>query len=109
MKLLLDENLPKKLKRDFPEHNISTVSDNGWNSKKNGELLTLMIANNFDVLITFDQNLEHQQNFDTYPITVLVLIASKNTYEMLSVLIPKIKTKLEKPLHKGSIRISEGG
>ena len=109
MKLLLDENLPKKLKRDFPEHTIYTVSDKGWNSKKNGELLALMILNDFDVLITFDQNLAHQQNFDTYPILVPVLIASKNTYEVLSSLIPYIKVELEKPLRRGSIRISEEG
>lgn len=34
MRLLIDENLPKKLKLDFPEHEIFTVSDIGWNSKK---------------------------------------------------------------------------
>ena len=34
MKLLLDENLPKRLKKDFPEHEIFTVADKGWNSRK---------------------------------------------------------------------------
>lgn len=34
MKLLIDENLPKRLKLDFPEHKIYTVNDKGWNSKK---------------------------------------------------------------------------
>jgi len=29
MRLLLDENLPKRLKLDFPEHDIYTVSDKG--------------------------------------------------------------------------------
>jgi len=43
MKLLLDENLPKRLKLDFPEHEIFTVSDKSRNSKKNGELLKLML------------------------------------------------------------------
>ncbi len=61
MKLLLavprrDEHLPKKLKLDFPEHEISTVSDKKWNSKKNGELLKLMLEENFDALFTFDEN-----------------------------------------------------
>lgn len=42
MKLLLDENLPKKLKMDFLDFEIYTVSDMKWNSKKNGELLKLM-------------------------------------------------------------------
>jgi predicted nuclease of predicted toxin-antitoxin system len=34
MKLLLDENLPKKLKSDFPEHEIYTVRDKSWNVKE---------------------------------------------------------------------------
>lgn len=34
MKLLLDENLPKRLRNDFSEHEIYTVRDKGWNSKK---------------------------------------------------------------------------
>jgi predicted nuclease of predicted toxin-antitoxin system len=50
MKLLLDENLPKRLKLDFKNHEIYTVWDKGWNGKKNGELLRLMIDDNFDAL-----------------------------------------------------------
>jgi len=42
MKILLDESLPRKLKNDFgTEHEIWTVRDKGWLSKKNGELLDL--------------------------------------------------------------------
>ena len=63
MKLLLDENLPKKLKLDFPEHEIYTVNDKGWNGVQNGNLLKLLLAENFDGLITFDKNLQYQQNF----------------------------------------------
>ena len=61
MKLLIDENLPKILKQYFPGRQIHTVRDMGWHSKKNGELLALMLAENFDALITFDKNLQHQQ------------------------------------------------
>lgn len=105
MKLLLDENLPKRLKKDFPEHEVFTVRDKGWNSKKNGELLELMVTQNFDVLVTFDQNLEHQQNFDKYPIAVFVLVAENNTYQLLSELLPNIKTELEKSLRAGATKI----
>ncbi len=105
MKLLLDENLPKRLKKDFANFEIFTVRDKGWNSKKNGELLELMLAENFNVLITFDQNLEHQQNFEKYPITVFVLIAENNTYQILSELVPSMKMELEKPLPVGAIKI----
>ena len=107
MKLLLDENLPKRLKKDFPEHEIFTVADKGWNSKKNGELLGLMLTENFDVLITFDQNLEHQQNFAKYPLAVFVLIAENNTYQILSELVVNIKNELEKTLLTGTVKIKK--
>ena len=63
MKLLLDENLPKRLKQDFAEFEVSTVSDKNWTGKKNGELLKLLMENDFKALITFDKNLQYQQNF----------------------------------------------
>lgn len=107
MKLLFDENLPKRLKNDFPEHETFTVRDKGWNSKKNGELLGLMLTENFDVLITFDQNLEHQQNFEKYPITVFVLIAENNTYQLLNELLPNIKNELGQFLRAGVIKIQK--
>ena len=46
MKLLLDEKLPKILKQHFPEYEVYTVRDMGWQSKKNGELLALMLDSN---------------------------------------------------------------
>ena len=57
MKLLLDENLPRKLKSLLPEHKVYTVSEINWAGKKNGELLSLIIQNNFEALITGDKNL----------------------------------------------------
>ncbi len=44
MKLLLDENLPKRLKADFPDHQISTVREQGWNGNKNGELMQMFLS-----------------------------------------------------------------
>ncbi len=78
MKLLLDENIPRKLKRDLNEHEVYHVIDKGWQGKKNGQLLALMLKDGFDTLITIDKNLKYQQNFKKYPIPVLVLAASDN-------------------------------
>ncbi len=97
MKLLLDENLPKRLKQDFPEFEVSTVRDAGWNGLSNGHLIKRMRENNFEVLITFDKNLQFQQNFDKYPVHVIVLNASSNRYKNLTPLILKIKEALLKP------------
>ena len=97
MKLLLDENLPNRLKLDFPEHEIYTVRDKNWNGIKNGELLKLLIENNFDALFTFDKNLQHQQNFLNYSITVFVLTARINSYEELTKLTPMVEKYLNEP------------
>jgi predicted nuclease of predicted toxin-antitoxin system len=106
MKLLLDENLPKRLKSDLPNHQVFTVRDMGWNGKKNGELMKLLIENNFDALITFDKNLQFQQNFEKYQLPVLVLNASDNTYLTLQQLASKINILLEAKLNIGVTVIS---
>ncbi len=94
MRLLLDENLPKRLKIDFPTHEVFTVRDKGWSSIKNGKLLSLLIENSFDALLTFDKNLQHQQNFSKYAITVFVLSAKINQYRELTKLTPQINAYL---------------
>ena len=96
MKLLLDENLPKRLKDDFSNHEVYTVRDKGWNGIKNGQLLELMLQNEFDALITFDKNLQFQQNFQKYSITVFVLSALNNTYAKLTMLTPIVLEQLKK-------------
>jgi len=109
MKLLLDENLPKKLRLDYSEHEIYTVRELEWNGIKNGQLLQLLINNNFDALLTFDKNLQHQQNFTKYAIAVFVLSAPINNYNMLTRLTPKIKAHLSSgKLPFGPIIINEG-
>lgn len=105
MKLLLDENLPKRLKQDFFEYEIYTVRDMGWNGKKNGELLKLLLEDGFDVFLTFDKNLQYQQNFNKYSLPVLVLNARDNSYSTLSNLVPQIKAVLLQPLLAGSSEI----
>ena len=106
MRLLLDENLPKRLKQDLSEHEIYTVADKGWTGISNGKLLTLLTENEFDALIIFDKNLQYQQNFSKYAIAVLVLNASDNSYLTLKNLVPKIKETLKRKLNAGPIEIN---
>lgn len=106
MKVLLDENLPKRLKLDLPDHAVFTVSDRGWLGRQNGDLLRAMIADGFDVLFTFDKNLRFQQNFQKYPITVAVLHAPDNTYLTLRQLVPQLRQLLAGPLVPGPVVVS---
>ncbi|MDX2248939.1 MAG: hypothetical protein SF052_19280 [Bacteroidia bacterium] len=98
-KVLLDENLPKPLVRHFSDRiEASSVHDQGWASKKNGELLAAMTNAAFEYLLTVDRNLEHQQNIDKYPIKIIVVLTYDNRYKTLAPFIPIIeKSILEMP------------
>lgn len=89
MRLLLDESLPRRLRTYLPDHRVSTVVEMGWGGVKNGELLQLA-ATDFDAFITADQNLRHQQNLSTLPLSVVVLVASSNELPVLVPLIPDL-------------------
>ena len=89
MKILLDESLPKPLINEFKGYSASTVIAKGWAGKKNGELLRLA-QKEFDVFVTADQNLQHQQNVRGYNIAIVVLLADANRFENLKPLIPKV-------------------
>lgn len=92
MKILLDENIPTKLKLDFGvDHSVETVRDMKWLGKKNGELLGLAAFNGFDIFITLDKNLKNQQNLDKVQIKFVVLIAKDNKHQTLQPFIEKIK------------------
>jgi hypothetical protein len=91
-KVLLDENLPVKIKyrlKDVCE--IYTVSDKKWNSLENGHLIAAMEKENFDYLITSDKNLQYQQNLVKYSISFIVLNILDNNYETTLPLIEKKK------------------
>ena len=75
MRLLHDENIPGRLKNDFPGHEVFMVRETGWNGVKNGALLQLMVDDGFDALLTFDKNMQYQQNFAKCTITVFGVVS----------------------------------
>lgn len=101
MRVLLDECLPKKLKREIEADFVQTVPEAGWASKKNGELLRLAEAN-FDVLLTNDQNIEHQQNLKSFDLALIVLVAPSNDIADLKPLMPAVSKAL-KTIQAGEI------
>lgn len=86
MKILLDECLPRRLKKLLEQHTVFTVPEKRWAGTKNGDLLRLA-ASEFDVFITVDKNLQYQQNLKEAPLPVIVLIAADNKIETLTPLI----------------------
>lgn len=82
MKVLIDECLPKKLKREVNAEFVRTVPEVGWASVQNGALLRLA-QQEFDVFLTNDQNLEHQQNLKKFDLAIVVLVAPTNDIDDL--------------------------
>ncbi|WP_449418959.1 DUF5615 family PIN-like protein [Phormidium nigroviride] len=94
MRILLDECVPRPLKRELTDYQVRTVVEMGWSGKKNGELLQLMTQENFTILLTADQNLRYQQNLQSAGVAIIVLVAPSNRLPDLIPLIPKARNVL---------------
>lgn len=107
MKILLDENLPTKLKLSFAsKHSVHTVREMKWNGKRNGELLGLMTYEGFDAFVTIDKNLEHQQNISRFLIKLFVLNAPNNKIETLEPFVDKLSEILSNPPNAQVVPVS---
>ena len=106
MKLLLDENLPVRLKYRFSESlSVSTVSDENWSGVKDGVLLSLMKSSGFTVLVTSDRHLSKQQNLAGHGVVVVLLLTHSNRYEVLRESIAEIEKQLPPSIDHGVIEI----
>jgi len=94
MKVLLDECVPRKLKRELAAHELLTVTEQGWSGVKNGQLLALAEAA-FDVFLTVDQNLKYQQNLKSFNIGIILLVARNNRLKTLLPLMAEARATLE--------------
>ena len=75
MKVLLDEQLPHRLRKHLGAHDVFTVDYMGWAGLKNGELLAVAEAEGFKVFLTGDKNLSYQQNLAGRRMAILTLSA----------------------------------
>ena len=91
MKIIIDECVPGIVKRGLPDLGIVSVQDMGWAGIKNGQLLRL-VAEEFDVLITSDKNLRHQQNLPIRDLAVIIL--PSNQVPIVKGLLPEIEKAL---------------
>lgn len=71
-RVLLDENLPRKLRRELTDCVVRTVQEEGWGSFKNGALLS-RAQTNFDVFLSADSHLKDQQNVARFDIGIVVI------------------------------------
>lgn len=79
MRLLLDQGTPVAIGDWLPGHFIRTAFMQGWSTLTNGELLR---DASFDVLLTTDTNLPHQQNLAGRKLAVVIL--TKNRWALIT-------------------------
>jgi hypothetical protein len=68
---------------------VVTVPERGWAGAKSGELLD-RAEEEFDVLLTMDQGIEHQQNLEGREVAIVTVAAPTNEYDTLLPLVPEI-------------------
>ena len=105
-KILLDENLPVRLKYRLLESGFDaqTVRENGWNGVLNGALLQLAAGHGFAVFVTADKQLPYQQNTANLPVAVVVLNVPTLNYSVIQPLLPVISEALNNAV-KGSVTV----
>jgi len=89
MKILIDECLPVALAGHLTTlgHDCQTVRQAGFGSKKNGELLALA-EGQWDLLLTSDRNIKHQQSMAGRRLSIVILCAKTNLLRDLLPLMP---------------------
>ena len=104
MKILLDECVTKRLKPFLIDHEVYTVSDMKWNGFKNGKLMLQSVQHGFNIILTIDKNMLHQQNLDKHLISLVVLNTNSSKIEDLLLFLPNFNSLLEKlEIHKAYI------
>ena len=72
MRVLLDECLPRRLKRTLIGHDVRTAQEMGWAGTRNGDLLRLA-ARECDAFFTVDRRLAGQQHLADFTIAVPIM------------------------------------
>ena len=83
MRVFLDENVDPALESALGEHVVESVRSRGWFGVSNGELIDRIEAD-FDVFISHDQGLAHQQNWAKRELGLVILLADSTSFESYS-------------------------
>ena len=77
MRILFDQGTPGPLRDHLSDHAIDTASERGWSELSNGDLLDHAEREGYQLLVTTDQNIRHQQNLGHRAIAIVVLLSNR--------------------------------
>jgi hypothetical protein len=81
MRVLFDNGTPRGIAAALTEHVVEECRSRGWDSLSNGQLLDAADAAGFDVLLTTDRNMRHQQTLSGRKIAIVIL--SKGRWKLI--------------------------
>ena len=105
MRILLDECVDQRLRLLFVGHACETAGYAKLAGLKNGALLDAAEGAGFEVLVTTDQAIPHQQNLAKRQISILILCGPSNRLAELRNLIPAALVALDELAPGRVIRI----
>jgi predicted nuclease of predicted toxin-antitoxin system len=105
MKLLLDENLPHRLRPLLVGHEVYTVTYMKWNGVENGDLLARAAKEGFEAIVTKDNGMPYEQNYMALPCALIVLRARSNALDDIKPLVSQILASLQSLTPRSIVRI----
>lgn len=93
MRVVLDNCVPRTLRRHIAGHEVGTVGELGWADTDDGPLLDLLEPV-CDAFVTVDKGLAQQQTLANRGFGVVVLRARSNRVDDLAPLVPELLMEL---------------
>jgi hypothetical protein len=100
LRILLDHNVDRRLRRSIPGHEIRATREMRWDTLENGDLLSAAAGARFDAFLSVDKNIEHEQNLSTLPLPVIILDSVSNALPALLPFAPIVIDLLNAPLDR---------
>ena len=101
MRILFDHNAPRQLRRHLVGHDVDVAEERGWATLVNGVLLDRAEEAGYEVMITADKNMPHQQNIANRSLALIVLGA--NRWPLIEPRIGDVRNALE-GIQPGEVR-----
>jgi hypothetical protein len=76
VRVLFDQGTPVPLRESLSQHEVSTAYERGWSTLENSDLLEAAEREGFEVFVTTDKNLKHQQDLGVRRIAIVVLTST---------------------------------
>ncbi len=109
MKILFDHNLPRRLREHLPGHEIRTTREMKWEQLRNGALMAVAAEADFEVFVTIDKQIEHQQNLAALALAVVVVDGKSNALPALLPFTPYLRHLFASSLERALFIVEADG